>query len=127
PSPRRRRASGARRSLSSGPNTCLRHARLIPSPKPPSPQTPHPDIAKPDRIPMVLQPDMPPHCRTVARPRCELAPGDACLPLVAALLVLEQLYSIQPVLDVRSEEHTSELQSREKLVCSLLLEKNKNI
>src|SRR5690606_41622906 len=27
--------------------------------------------------------------------------------------------------DVRSEEHTSELQSREKLVCRLLLEKNK--
>src|SRR5690606_41697274 len=28
-------------------------------------------------------------------------------------------------LDVRSEEHTSELQSREKLVCRLLLEKKK--
>src|SRR5690606_40055346 len=27
----------------------------------------------------------------------------------------------------RSEEHTSELQSREKLVCRLLLEKTKNI
>src|SRR5690606_40644903 len=27
---------------------------------------------------------------------------------------------------VRSEEHTSELQSREKLVCRLLLEKKKN-
>src|SRR5690606_40723318 len=27
----------------------------------------------------------------------------------------------------RSEEHTSELQSREKLVCRLLLEKKKNI
>src|SRR5690606_15294374 len=29
-------------------------------------------------------------------------------------------------LDVRSEEHTSELQSRENLVCRLLLEKKKN-
>src|SRR3712207_8922565 len=28
---------------------------------------------------------------------------------------------------VRSEEHTSELQSRQYLVCRLLLEKNKNI
>src|SRR5690606_39722857 len=28
-------------------------------------------------------------------------------------------------LDIRSEEHTSELQSREKLVCRLLLEKKK--
>src|SRR5690606_41597252 len=29
--------------------------------------------------------------------------------------------------DLRSEEHTSELQSRENLVCRLLLEKKKNI
>src|SRR5690606_39525378 len=29
-------------------------------------------------------------------------------------------------LDIRSEEHTSELQSREKLVCRLLLEKKNN-
>src|SRR5690606_39766946 len=31
-----------------------------------------------------------------------------------------------PVVGVRSEEHTSELQSRENLVCRLLLEKKKN-
>src|SRR3712207_7552218 len=30
-------------------------------------------------------------------------------------------------LDVRSEEHTSELQSRQYLVCRLLLEKKKNL
>src|SRR5690606_42152394 len=30
---------------------------------------------------------------------------------------------IQPYLQIRSEEHTSELQSRENLVCRLLLEK----
>src|SRR3712207_7109776 len=30
------------------------------------------------------------------------------------------------VIDVRSEEHTSELQSRQYLVCRLLLEKKKN-
>src|SRR5207302_5560285 len=30
-------------------------------------------------------------------------------------------------LDIRSEEHTSELQSREKLVCRLLLEKKKKV
>src|SRR3712207_8358283 len=29
--------------------------------------------------------------------------------------------------DIRSEEHTSELQSRQYLVCRLLLEKNKDI
>src|SRR5690606_40927200 len=32
---------------------------------------------------------------------------------------------IQPAGGVRSEEHTSELQSREKLVCRLLLEKKR--
>src|SRR5437868_12761942 len=32
-----------------------------------------------------------------------------------------------PVLDMRSEEHTSELQSRFDLVCRLLLEKKKKI
>src|SRR6266511_5058649 len=31
-----------------------------------------------------------------------------------------------PMPNVRSEEHTSELQSRENLVCRLLLEKKKN-
>src|SRR5690606_41950931 len=32
-----------------------------------------------------------------------------------------------PILGLRSEEHTSELQSRENLVCRLLLEKKKKI
>src|SRR3712207_8308939 len=34
--------------------------------------------------------------------------------------------SHRPRLDLRSEEHTSELQSRQYLVCRLLLEKKKN-
>src|SRR5690606_41693145 len=33
---------------------------------------------------------------------------------------------VEVFIDSRSEEHTSELQSREKLVCRLLLEKKKN-
>src|SRR5690606_41471019 len=33
--------------------------------------------------------------------------------------------AVTPGADTRSEEHTSELQSREKLVCRLLLEKKK--
>src|SRR5690606_39627440 len=33
---------------------------------------------------------------------------------------------VEPALGPRSEEHTSELQSRENLVCRLLLEKKKN-
>src|SRR5438445_9401964 len=34
---------------------------------------------------------------------------------------------VPSTLPIRSEEHTSELQSRQYLVCSLLLEKRKNI
>src|SRR5690606_41420922 len=44
-------------------------------------------------------------------------------PLLAGLLLLEQLLLARDV--ARSEEHTSELQSRENLVCRLLLEKKK--
>src|SRR2546429_6378580 len=36
-------------------------------------------------------------------------------------------YGLPKILFVRSEEHTSELQSRLHLVCRLLLEKKKNI
>src|SRR2546430_12944248 len=37
------------------------------------------------------------------------------------------LMMVAPSLRVRSEEHTSELQSQSNLVCRLLLEKKKNI
>src|SRR5690606_40637233 len=38
---------------------------------------------------------------------------------------LESYFVIENNVEVRSEEHTSELQSRENLVCRLLLEKKK--
>src|SRR3712207_6907341 len=41
--------------------------------------------------------------------------------------VLPELRLGHPRAEVRSEEHTSELQSRQYLVCRLLLEKKKNI
>src|SRR5690606_41449900 len=41
------------------------------------------------------------------------------------LRILQRSRSRTPTKDVRSEEHTSELQSRENLVCRLLLEKKK--
>src|SRR5690554_7341336 len=44
-------------------------------------------------------------------------------PIPTKLVVVEILEYIQPTL--RSEEHTSELQSRPHLVCRLLLEKKK--
>src|SRR3989442_8897548 len=40
--------------------------------------------------------------------------------------LLDRSVSQAPVQDARSEEHTSELQSRPHLVCRLLLEKKKN-
>src|SRR3712207_8057184 len=43
-----------------------------------------------------------------------------------ALASLEAVLAIVPAQETRSEEHTSELQSRQYLVCRLLLEKKKN-
>src|SRR5690606_41722040 len=40
-------------------------------------------------------------------------------------LAFQRSQQINPANQLRSEEHTSELQSREKLVCRLLLEKKK--
>src|SRR5947209_12230385 len=60
----------------------------------------------------------------------ESGPGKAFpdeLDREAALHVIDQLIAHQvPYLSFRSEEHTSELQSRQYLVCRLLLEKKKN-
>src|SRR5690606_39354638 len=50
-----------------------------------------------------------------------------CLLVVAAVLLAGASLTCPPALAAaRSEEHTSELQSREKLVCRLLLEKKNN-
>src|SRR3712207_7883486 len=40
---------------------------------------------------------------------------------------LDDLWSEENIMPARSEEHTSELQSRQYLVCRLLLEKKKKI
>src|SRR5690606_39547234 len=45
--------------------------------------------------------------------------------LVAAAFAGLAVLSRKPLANLRSEEHTSELQSRENLVCRLLLEKKK--
>src|SRR3712207_7080952 len=64
---------------------------------------------------------------------------DACDELTCALLLLDELaelldatgaeltaLALAASASLRSEEHTSELQSRQYLVCRLLLEKKKN-
>src|SRR3712207_8638555 len=43
---------------------------------------------------------------------------------ISSLIILKDLYS-WVIFEPRSEEHTSELQSRQYLVCRLLLEKKK--
>ena len=43
------------------------------------------------------------------------------------LMLLAGSAILQAIFIIRSEEHTSELQSRSDLVCSLLLEKKKKI
>src|SRR5947209_14131591 len=47
--------------------------------------------------------------------------------LTGQLVALSMIQELGPVLTARSEEHTSELQSRQYLVCRLLLEKKKKI
>src|SRR3712207_7877308 len=55
----------------------------------------------------------------------DAAPGRSLLPLVLLGLADDLADSLCRDLDPRSEEHTSELQSRQYLVCRLLLEKKK--
>src|SRR5690606_1301369 len=53
-------------------------------------------------------------------------PVPVSLPLQGRAIHFEKLLALDEALQIgRSEEHTSELQSREKLVCRLLLEKKK--
>src|SRR3712207_7049954 len=72
-------------------------------------------------------------------PRCALAvaegdfpPALACQPPLGAKLLAARSRSSKAtslrrsLASLRSEEHTSELQSRQYLVCRLLLEKKKN-
>src|SRR5690606_40620730 len=52
--------------------------------------------------------------------------GDTTVEIVAGEVLLSGAIGNVVVAQLRSEEHTSELQSRENLVCRLLLEKKKN-
>src|SRR3712207_7000574 len=53
------------------------------------------------------------------------SPAAPCQPAKSQVTYWEAVWSKRPA--VRSEEHTSELQSRQYLVCRLLLEKKKKI
>src|SRR3712207_7719869 len=70
--------------------------------------------------------------RTAGRSIASLHRIDDCLVVIDLRLLRRTNSRIQNVADLvwvggrRSEEHTSELQSRQYLVCRLLLEKKKN-
>src|SRR5690349_22509775 len=67
---------------------------------------------------------LPIYCGVIHRPRHELQSGVVDL-LHERLVHRPFELQVQPI-EVRSEEHTSELQSRRDLVCRLLLEKKNN-
>src|SRR5690349_25032461 len=67
---------------------------------------------------------------TAARPVCPARPAccsSACSPISVSQQPREPQLHRRPYGLTRSEEHTSELQSRRDLVCRLLLEKKKKI
>src|SRR3712207_7782158 len=60
-----------------------------------------------------------------ARPRSLRSPAGGGVPAEEHQPVLADLHLVASLKEDRSEEHTSELQSRQYLVCRLLLEKKK--
>src|SRR3712207_7301910 len=71
------------------------------------------------RVHLALLPDAPRSCSAPVRARGAAAPGQPRRSRPAP--------ATAPPPRARSEEHTSELQSRQYLVCRLLLEKKKNV
>src|SRR3989442_9451673 len=63
---------------------------------------------------------------TLFRSRCKEIISNMLAPRGGADVEEPKEFEVAPVLEARSEEHTSELQSRPHLVCRLLLEKKKN-
>src|SRR5690606_41447581 len=100
---------------------------LRPSP-PTSPSLPYTTLFRSDRVTVGGLPvgplgDHPEHFRSGFVGGQEPHPVD--LLTVVVLHTVEVARAVEPPLHARSEEHTSELQSRENLVCRLLLEKKK--
>src|SRR2546427_7079893 len=58
-------------------------------------------------------------------PRKSILAGTSGAPKLISAMELKARVKREPTGDVRSEEHTSELQSQSNLVCRLLLEKKK--
>src|SRR3712207_7725152 len=71
-----------------------------------------------------------PHSRTLLQDGVHAVPQftrhDRMLLAVVDLALVRDLPDVGAIVQQRSEEHTSELQSRQYLVCRLLLEKKKS-
>src|SRR3712207_8783508 len=67
------------------------------------------------------------HCKRTRQSRHDVQRRSSSPPLTRrpGFLIVSRPHSQEPGLVLRSEEHTSELQSRQYLVCRLLLEKKK--
>src|SRR5690606_41294752 len=94
-----------------------------------------PDPATPQIYPLSLHDALPIYIRIAPKPAdihaVRIAAGEADLVLGCDMVVVNDYWTLSKLragrshVVVRSEEHTSELQSRENLVCRLLLEKKK--
>src|SRR3712207_6978585 len=91
-------------------------------PPPSSPLFPNPPLSQPPALPS--PPLIPPARSSPPRPR---RGGRRTLPAPHGRPCPGRRARPRPDGAVRSEEHTSELQSRQYLVCRLLLEKKKNL
>src|SRR3712207_8308650 len=67
------------------------------------------------------------HVQKSGEVTCRVARGSACRLRVFARSAVTEMRASCCSSSHRSEEHTSELQSRQYLVCRLLLEKKKNL
>src|SRR5690606_41934531 len=106
----------------------LAHSLYSDIPSPPPIDT----LSLHDALPIFLPQDGPAfqHCRAPAAARAQYRrqaeqPASAGLRYAPARALLHPGFAYAQSSDARSEEHTSELQSRENLVCRLLLEKKK--
>src|SRR3712207_8432952 len=90
---------------------------------------PYTTLFRSERNPVRRSADVQPRQLLVARPRQRAGgrtPVDAASRCDDSVVLRRPLDLRRKLLEQRSEEHTSELQSRQYLVCRLLLEKKNN-
>src|SRR5699024_12149240 len=84
-------------------------------------------ITLPETATIILDQTLPNNSKITRREYFEVLNHEQTFEYVIDQIRNETPLSVSVIKDIRSEEHTSELQSRFDLVCRLLLEKKKNI